>query len=157
MAFAEPIIKAMSRVNTWAYRVTNGRIGGKFMRGAPVLLLTTVGRKSGEKRVAPLIYARDGERVLVVASKGGMDHHPLWYRNLVAHPEVEVQIGADVRPMTAHTASASREGAALAEGRGGVPRLRRLPGAHDPRHSGRRPDAALKPEPPRTPSQSRGP
>jgi deazaflavin-dependent oxidoreductase (nitroreductase family) len=111
MAVAEPLIKVMSRVNTWAYRVTNGRIGGKFMRGAPVLLLTTVGRKTGAKRVAPLIYARDGERVLIVASKGGMDHHPLWYRNLVAHPEVEVQIGADVRTMTAHTATPAEKAA----------------------------------------------
>ena len=105
MAFAEPIIKAMSRVNTWAYRVTNGRIGGKFMRGAPVLLLTTVGRKTGAKRVAPLIYARDGERVLIVASKGGMDHHPLWYRNLVANPEVEVQVGTKALKARARTAT----------------------------------------------------
>jgi deazaflavin-dependent oxidoreductase (nitroreductase family) len=109
MAIANPIIKLMSRVNTWAYRATNGRLGGRFLRGAPVLLLTTVGRKSGARRVAPLIYARDGERVLLVASKGGMDHHPLWYRNLVANPEVEVQIGAEVRRMTARTATAAEK------------------------------------------------
>jgi deazaflavin-dependent oxidoreductase (nitroreductase family) len=104
MAVANPIIKLMSRVNTWAYRATNGRLGGRFLRGAPVLLLTTVGRKSGARRVAPLIYGRDGERLLLVASKGGMDHHPLWYHNLVANPEVEVQIGAGRRRMTARTA-----------------------------------------------------
>ena len=111
VAFANPIIKAMSRLNTWAYRATNGRLGGKFMRGAPVLLLTTVGRKSGTPRVAPLIYARDGERVLIVASKGGMDHHPLWYHNLVANPQVEVQIGADTRTMTARTATPAEKDA----------------------------------------------
>ena len=105
VAFANPIIKLMSRANTWIYRATNGRVGGRFLRGAPVLLLTTVGRKSGAPRVAPLIYGRDGDRVLLIASKGGMDHHPLWYHNLVATPEVEVQIGAEVRRMTAHTAS----------------------------------------------------
>jgi deazaflavin-dependent oxidoreductase (nitroreductase family) len=105
VALANPIIKAMSRLNTWAYRATNGRLGGTFMRGAPVLLLTTVGRKSGARRVAPLIYARDRDRLLVVASRGGMDHHPLWYHNLVAHPEVEVQIGAETRAMTARTAT----------------------------------------------------
>jgi deazaflavin-dependent oxidoreductase (nitroreductase family) len=105
MAIANPLIKLMSRVNTWVYRATDGRLGGRFLRGAPVLLLTTVGRKSGAPRVAPLIYGRDGERVLLVASKGGMDHHPLWYHNLVANPDVEVQIGADVRRMTARTAS----------------------------------------------------
>lgn len=111
VAFANPIIKAMSRINTWAYRATSGRVGGRFMRGAPVLLLTTVGRRSGARRVAPLIYARDGDRLLIVASKGGMDHHPLWYHNLVATPEVEVQIGAESRPMTARTATPAEKAA----------------------------------------------
>jgi deazaflavin-dependent oxidoreductase (nitroreductase family) len=109
VAIANPIIKAMSRLNTWVYRATNGRLGGRFMRGAPVLLLTTIGRKSGRPRVAPLIYARDGERLLIVASKGGMDHHPLWYHNLVANPEVEVQIGAETQRMTARTATAEEK------------------------------------------------
>ena len=103
VAFANPIIKLMSRANTWIYRATNGRVGGRFLRGAPVLLLTTVGRKSGAPRVAPLIYGRDGDRVLLIASKGGMDHHPLWYHNLVASPEVDVQIGAEGRRMIART------------------------------------------------------
>jgi len=107
VAIANPIIKAMSRLNTWAYRATGGRLGGTFLRGAPVLLLTTTGRRSGAPRVAPLIYLRDGERLVLVASKGGMDHHPLWYRNLVAQPEVEVQIGRDVHTMRAHTADAA--------------------------------------------------
>lgn len=111
MAIANPIIKLMSRVNTWAYRATDGRIGGTFLRGATVLLLTTVGRKSGEQRVAPLIYVRDGERLLLVASKGGMDHHPLWYRNLVADPEVEVQIGAETLSLRARTANREEKAA----------------------------------------------
>ena len=76
-----------------------------------VLLLTTTGRKSGAPRVAPLIYLRDGERLVLVASKGGMDHHPLWYHNLVANPEVEVQIGAETRPMTARTATPAEKAA----------------------------------------------
>ena len=105
MAIAKPLIKAMSRLNTWAYRATGGRRGGKFMRGAPVLLLTTIGRRSGERRVAPLIYVRDGERYVVIASKGGMDHHPLWYRNLLANPAVEVQVGREVQRMQARTAN----------------------------------------------------
>src|SRR5512143_3382299 len=104
VAVANRVIKVMSRLNTWAYRASRGRIGGKFLRGAPVLLLTTVGRKSGRPQTAPLLYLRDGERVVVVASKGGMDHHPLWYRNLVAQPDVEVQIGGQVQPMRARTA-----------------------------------------------------
>ena len=105
VAIANPLIKLMSRVNTWAYRATNGRLGGKFRGGAPVMLVTTTGRKTGRRHTLPLLYLRDGDRVVTVASKGGMDHHPLWYRNLVDNPAVDVQIGARVEPMRAHTAS----------------------------------------------------
>lgn len=59
----------------------------------PTLLLTTTGRKSGEPRALPLIYGEAGEAVVVIASKGGMPTHPLWYRNLEANPECEVQVG----------------------------------------------------------------
>ncbi len=111
VAIANPIIKVMSRVNTWAYRATGGRLGGKFRGGAPVFLLTTVGRKTGRRHTLPLLYLRDGDAVVTVASKGGMDHHPLWYRNLVAHPDVEVQIGTEVRPGRARTASAAEKAA----------------------------------------------
>lgn len=111
MAIANPVIKAMSRLNAWVYRATGGKVGGRFLRGAPVMLLTTVGRKSGQKRVAPLLYLRDGEKIVCVASKGGMPRHPLWYENLVANPEVEVQIGSEIRPMRAATATAAQKAA----------------------------------------------
>lgn len=104
VAIANPIIRVMSRLNTWAYRMTGGRLGGTFLRGAPVMLLTVVGRKSGRSLTVPLLYLCDGDRVVTVASKGGMDHHPLWYLNLVANPDVDIQIGTAVRPMRAHTA-----------------------------------------------------
>jgi deazaflavin-dependent oxidoreductase (nitroreductase family) len=104
VAIANPIIRIMSRLNTWAYRLTGGWVGGTFLRGAPVMLLTVVGRKSGRQLTQPLLYLRDGDHVVTVASKGGMDHHPLWYLNLVANPDVEIQIGKVVRPMRAHTA-----------------------------------------------------
>jgi deazaflavin-dependent oxidoreductase (nitroreductase family) len=106
------VIKVMSRLNTWVYRVTAGKIGGRFLRGAPVLLLTTTGRRSGEPRTAPLLYLQDGERYVVVASKGGMSHHPLWYRNLEANPEVEIEVGRRRMAATAHTAT-DEEKAAL--------------------------------------------
>jgi deazaflavin-dependent oxidoreductase (nitroreductase family) len=60
----------------------------------PTLLLTTTGRKSGEKRPLPLIYGEDGGRYVVIASKGGLPSHPVWFLNLQAHPEVDVQVGA---------------------------------------------------------------
>lgn len=103
--YAKTIMKLMSRLNTWVYRATNGRIGGKFLRGAPVALLTTIGRKSGLERTTPLLYLRDGDTIVVVASQGGRDEHPLWYLNLRAEPNVKLQIGAEVLERRARTAS----------------------------------------------------
>ena len=70
----------------------------------PSLLLTTTGRKSGERFIFPLFYGTDGDRYIVVASKGGAPQHPGWYRNLVKTPEVEVQVGPDVFRAHARTA-----------------------------------------------------
>ena len=111
VAIANPLIKAMSKLNTWAYRATGGRLGGKFRGGAPVMLVTTIGRKTGRRLTTPLLYLRDGDYVVTVASKGGMDHHPLWYRNMVANPTVDVQIGRDVTAMRARTADAGEKAA----------------------------------------------
>jgi F420H(2)-dependent quinone reductase len=105
------IIRLFSRANVWLYRRTGGRLGGKYRMGAafpggiPVLLLTTVGRKSGERRTAPLVYIEDGERLVIAASQRGLHSHPLWYLNASANPDVEVQIGRDVRAMRARDAS----------------------------------------------------
>jgi deazaflavin-dependent oxidoreductase (nitroreductase family) len=105
-------IRIMSWLNVVAYRLSGGGIGGTFLRGAPVLLLTTIGRRSGEPRTVPLLYLRDGENVVIVGSKGGMSRHPLWFRNLEANPEVEIQIGKEKQRMTARRA-AEREKSAL--------------------------------------------
>jgi deazaflavin-dependent oxidoreductase (nitroreductase family) len=100
-----------SQANVWLYQKTGGRIGGKwrvgsaFPRGVPVMLLTTVGRKSGARRTTPLLYIEDGERVIIVASQGGMPKHPLWYLNLSHDPNVEVQMGRRVRRMRARDAT----------------------------------------------------
>ncbi len=88
------------------YVETDGREGHEW-RGVPTLLLTTRGRKSGKLRRTALIYGKDGEeRYLLVASKGGAPEHPSWYLNLVAHPEVEVQVGPDKFVARARTADA---------------------------------------------------
>ncbi|WP_375482540.1 nitroreductase family deazaflavin-dependent oxidoreductase [uncultured Mycobacterium sp.] len=99
------VIKWMSRINTWLYKATGGRIGGKFLQGAPVALLTTTGRKTGQPRVSPLLYLRDGDRVLVVASHGGREKNPMWYLNLKANPKVQVQIKKEVLNLTARDAT----------------------------------------------------
>jgi len=78
---------------------------GHIWNGVPTLLLTTTGRRSGKLRRTALIYGQDGDRYLIVASKGGAQEHPLWYRNLVDQPEVQLQVGADRFRARAHTAS----------------------------------------------------
>lgn len=98
-------VRVMSALNTWIFRASGGRLGNRFLHGAPVCLLTTTGAKSGQERTTPLIYLDDGENVVLVASKGGMSHHPAWYHNLVKHPEAQVRIGGETRRMTARRAS----------------------------------------------------
>ena len=103
--FGNLVIRAMSALNVWAFRWSKGRIGGRFLRGAPVLLLTSIGRKSGQPRTTPLLYLRDGERLVVVASKAGFSTHPLWYGNVAANPRVEVELTGERRVMLARRAS----------------------------------------------------
>jgi deazaflavin-dependent oxidoreductase (nitroreductase family) len=104
------IMRAMSRANVWVYRKTGGviggtwRVGSAFPRGVPVCLLTTIGRKSGERRTTPLLFLLDGERVVLVGSQGGMPKHPQWFLNLMQEPLVEIQIGREVRQMRARIA-----------------------------------------------------
>jgi deazaflavin-dependent oxidoreductase (nitroreductase family) len=87
----KPFLRAMSAANTFVFRLSGGRLGGRFLGGAPVGLLTTTGRKSGKPRTTPLIFLEDGERVVLVASQGGMPRNPLWYDNLSARPDVEFE------------------------------------------------------------------
>jgi F420H(2)-dependent quinone reductase len=86
-----PFVRAMSAANKAVLRISGGRLGGHFLRGAPVGVLTTTGRKSGQRRTTPLIYLTDGARIVIVASLGGMPKSPLWYANLVANPDVEFE------------------------------------------------------------------
>ena len=87
------------------YRETGGEVGQIWREGSTVLLLTTTGRRSGEPRTTPLIYAQDGARYVIVGSKGGAPEHPGWYRNLRKTPDVELQVGDEVFPARARTAS----------------------------------------------------
>ncbi|HEV2637306.1 MAG TPA: nitroreductase family deazaflavin-dependent oxidoreductase [Actinocrinis sp.] len=87
-----------------SYVATDGVHGHEFRVGAPVLLLTVVGRKSGLRRRTALIYGRDGARYVVEASAGGTPHHPAWYLNLTANAEVQVQVMAEKFSARARTA-----------------------------------------------------
>ncbi|HMB85804.1 MAG TPA: nitroreductase family deazaflavin-dependent oxidoreductase [Methylomirabilota bacterium] len=87
--------------------VESGGKDGHIWEGVTTLLLTTTGRRSGQARTTPLIYGRDGDRYVVVASRGGAPQHPAWYENLAARPEVTVQVMADRFKARARTASAA--------------------------------------------------
>jgi|HubBroStandDraft_6_1064221.scaffolds.fasta_scaffold39958_2 deazaflavin-dependent oxidoreductase (nitroreductase family) len=95
------------RLHQFVYRHSGGLIGSRIVAGSQALLLTTTGRRSGKARTCALIYLRDGERLVVVASNGGSDHPPSWLLNLQAHPDVEVQIG--LRKFSARASVASAE------------------------------------------------
>ncbi len=103
----EALADRMSRTDfSWKmhrlmYRISGGRIGAE-MRGIPVLLLTTRGRKTGQPRTNPLMYLRDGDRLLVVASNAAaVDRDPGWLHNLRANPTAEVQLGSETRRVSA--------------------------------------------------------
>ena len=80
-----------------ADRSTNG----EAFKGRPLLLLTTIGARSGQRRTTPMMYVPDGNRLLVIASNAGAPKHPAWYRNLVAHPQVTVEVGRETYDATA--------------------------------------------------------
>jgi deazaflavin-dependent oxidoreductase (nitroreductase family) len=85
------------------FRANAGRVGGNF-EGAPMLLLHTRGAKTGAERVNPMMYQADGDRVAVFGSKGGAPTHPDWYYNLLANPDVKVEIGTETKAMRARVA-----------------------------------------------------
>jgi deazaflavin-dependent oxidoreductase (nitroreductase family) len=98
-------LKWMSRINTFLYRRSGGEGLGGTVQNIPVALLTTTGRKTGEPRVSPLYFLRDGDRVIVAASKGGTPKNPMWYLNLKANPKVQVQTKKEVLDRTARDAT----------------------------------------------------
>jgi deazaflavin-dependent oxidoreductase (nitroreductase family) len=98
-------IKWMSRAQTWLFKKSNGRLGDKFLRGAEVGILTTTGRKSGERREVPLLYLQEGQRIVLVASQGGRATHPLWYLNLKADPKVSFQTKRETLDLVAREAT----------------------------------------------------
>ncbi len=86
------------------FRANEGRVGGMFA-SMPILLLHHTGAKSGAERVNPLAYRRDGERYVIIASKGGAPSHPAWYHNLVAHPDTTIEVGTQTLPVRAGEAT----------------------------------------------------
>ncbi|MGD0386141.1 MAG: nitroreductase family deazaflavin-dependent oxidoreductase [Solirubrobacteraceae bacterium] len=89
-----PSLQRAIGLHTLIYRATRGSVGHRFRGGPAMLLLDHVGARSAVRRTTPLVYVRDGENVVLVASKGGYPRHPAWFHNLKAHPDTNVQIGS---------------------------------------------------------------
>ncbi|MFD9724188.1 nitroreductase/quinone reductase family protein [Streptomyces sp. NPDC059072] len=91
------------------FRATGGKVGGDFAE-LPLLLLTTTGARTGERRTMPMAYLRDGERLVVFAANGGRENRPGWYHNLLADPSAHVEVGSEAYGVTAvETEGAERE------------------------------------------------
>jgi deazaflavin-dependent oxidoreductase (nitroreductase family) len=102
--------KRLSTLHRVVFRLTRGRIGHRLVHN-DMLLLTTTGRRSGTAHTVPLLFLTEGDTVVVIASWGGRPHHPEWYLNLVADPEVTIQIDGRKRRMRARTAGADERAA----------------------------------------------
>jgi deazaflavin-dependent oxidoreductase (nitroreductase family) len=94
------LTRGFLRTAVWVYRRTGGKIGGK-MFGAPLLLLTTTGRKSGRSWTVPLMYQPESDGWVIIASNGGSPKHPAWWLNLRSQPDASVQIGRETYAITA--------------------------------------------------------
>jgi deazaflavin-dependent oxidoreductase (nitroreductase family) len=95
----------VTAANVAMYRMSGGRIGGKWKRRNPILLLDHVGARSGTRRTTPLVYTPRGDDLLLVASRGGSSAHPGWFHNLRAHPHVTVHVGRRRLEVTARVAA----------------------------------------------------
>lgn len=102
--YTPPDLTLLGEAHIRAYRETGGETG-YIWNGVPTLLLTVRGRRTGRELTSALIFGRDGDDYLVVASKGGAPNHPLWYLNLHANPQASIQVKADTLDVVAHTAS----------------------------------------------------
>lgn len=96
--------RLIAQLHEFWYRMTNGLIGGNIL-GAHILLLTTTGRKSGQHYITPLLYLDDGDNLVIIASNGGAERDPDWWRNLKADPAPMVQVGGKHMPVHAEAAS----------------------------------------------------
>lgn len=102
-----PVLRRLMAGHTAIYRASGGRIGHRIPGAPPMLLLHHLGAKSATPRATPLVYVKDGDDLVVVASKGGYPKHPAWYHNLRAHPDVHVQVGTERRDVHARVATPS--------------------------------------------------
>jgi deazaflavin-dependent oxidoreductase (nitroreductase family) len=102
-AYQQPNLDLVGAEHVLRYRESDGEVG-YIWNGVPTLLLTTTGKRSGEPRTSALIFGRDGDDYLIIASQGGAPTHPNWYHNLLANPEAEIQVRSEHIRVVARTA-----------------------------------------------------
>jgi deazaflavin-dependent oxidoreductase (nitroreductase family) len=102
----DQLIRQGMNAHVLVYRLTGGLVGARLPNGLNVLLLDHVGAKSGTRRTTPLVYLREGDDLLIVASKGGAPRNPAWFHNLRANPETHVRVGSRRLPVRARVATA---------------------------------------------------
>jgi deazaflavin-dependent oxidoreductase (nitroreductase family) len=103
------IFKQFMQFQIFMYRRSGSKTMG-YVRGMPLLLLTTVGRKTGKQRVTPVMYLRDGDNYVITASNAGEDKHPSWFLNLQANPQARIEVGNMTGGVMAHPASPEEKG-----------------------------------------------
>lgn len=107
--FVRKVMKLYTRLNVWVFKKSNGRLMNKFPGGAPICLVGMTGRKSGNRREVMLIHLPYGEQKLLVASQGGLDFDPVWYKNIMANPEIDILADGIQRTYLAVQASADEK------------------------------------------------
>lgn len=104
-----PIIKYATKLNVWVFKKSRGRLMKTFFGGAPICVVTMTGAKSGKSREVALIHIPWGDKKILVASKGGMSRHPVWFYNVKANPEVEILVGGESKSYLAEQVSAEQK------------------------------------------------
>jgi F420H(2)-dependent quinone reductase len=104
-AVKDALFRVATGLHTALYRRTGGKIAGQMFFKSPFMLLTTTGRRSGQPRTVPLLCIRDRDRFLAIASFGGDDRHPQWFKNLQANPEATIELGGETIPVRATVAT----------------------------------------------------
>jgi len=107
--FVRKVMKFYTRLNVWVFKKSNGKLMNKFPGGAPICLVGMTGRKSGQRREVMLIHLPHGQNKLLVASQGGLDIDPVWYKNIMTNPHVDIMVDGGTRNYQVHQADADEK------------------------------------------------
>lgn len=107
--FVRKVMKLYTRLNVWVFKKSHGKLMTKFPGGYPICMVGMTGRKSGQRREVALIHLPHGDNKLLVASQGGLDMDPVWFKNIMANPQVDIMVGGITKNYAVHQASADEK------------------------------------------------